>query len=129
MRWSGAAARGLQRPTCMIANNTDIVSEVKLSTGPATAATVLKPEIFFGIDAAKTRQVVTRFKPGEGPKPAEGMSQETLVRRVTQYLKLGYRVVCVYEAGPTGFALARKLLALGAECLVVRAQSLERYGR
>lgn len=129
MRWSGAAARGLQHPTCMIANNSDIVSEVKLSTGPATAATVLSREMFFGIDAAKVRQVVTRFVPGEGPKPAEGMSEETLLRRVTQYLQLGYRVVCVYEAGPTGFALARKLQAVGAECLVVRARQLERYGR
>jgi transposase len=38
-------------------------------------------------------------------------------------------VHCVYEAGPTGFALARQLIALGADCLVVRARPLERYGR
>ena len=73
----------------MIANNTDIASEGKLSTGPATAATVLSREIFFGIDAAKARQVVTRFVPGEGPKPAEGMSEDTLLRRVGQQLQLG----------------------------------------
>jgi transposase len=90
---------------------------------------VLKPEIFFGIDAAAWRQVVTRVVPGEGPKPAESMTEETLVRRAAQSLKLGYRVVCVYEAGPTGFTLARKLIAAGAECLVVRARQLERYGR
>ena len=36
---------------------------------------------------------------------------------------------CVYEAGPTGFALARQLLALGATCLVVRPRRLDRHGR
>jgi transposase len=72
---------------------------------------------------------VTRFVPGEGPKPAEGMSTTTLVKRVAGLLKDGFRVHCVYEAGPTGFALARQLIALGATCLVVRPRRLERYGR
>ena len=36
---------------------------------------------------------------------------------------------CVYEAGPTGFALARQLLALGATCLLVRPRRLDRHGR
>jgi len=44
-------------------------------------------------------------------------------------LKRGLRVHCVYEAGPTGFALARQLIALGATCLVVRPRRLDRYGR
>lgn len=130
MRWSSAAARGLQHPTTvMITNNSDDVRKMEKSTGPATVGTVLKPAIFFGIDAAAVRQVVTRFIPSEGPKPAEGMSKATLVRRVAQLLKAGFRVHCVYEAGPTGFALARELIALGAECIVVRARNLERYGR
>jgi transposase len=57
------------------------------------------------------------------------MARETLVKRVAAQLKAGVRVHCVYEAGPTGFALARELIALGAECLVVRPRQLERYGR
>ena len=114
MRWSSAAARGLQHPTTvMITNTNDHVREANKSTGPATAGAVSKQEIFFGIDAADARQVVTRFIPGEGPKPAEGMTKDTLVRRVAQLLKAGFRVRCVYEAGPTGFALARELIALG----------------
>src|SRR4051812_5548195 len=56
------------------------------------------------------------------------MTRETLVKRVAKLLKAGFRVRCVY-AGPTGFALARELIALGAECIVVRACKLERYGR
>jgi transposase len=118
MRWSSAAARGLQHPTTvMITNNCDVVSEAKVSTGPATAATVFSAEVFLGIDAAKTRQVVARFVPGEGVKPAEGMTVDTLLKRVTQLLKSGVRVHC------------RQLLALGATCLVVRPRRLERYGR
>jgi transposase len=113
----------------MIANNNNDVSEVTLSTGPATAATVLKKELFLGIDAAKTKQVVVRFVPGEGAKPAEGMMAETLLKRVARLIKDGFRVHCVYEAGPTGFVMARQLIALGATCLVVRARKLERYGR
>jgi transposase len=113
----------------MITNNNDDVRKANQSTAAATAAAVSGPEIFLGIDAADRRQVVTRFIAGEGPKPAESMTQETLLGRVRQYLKAGSRVRCVYEAGPTGFALARALLALGADCLVVRARNLERYGR
>jgi transposase len=52
-----------------------------------------------------------------------------VVKRVDKLLKEGFRVHSVYEAGPTGFALARRLKALGAECLVVRPRKLERYGR
>jgi transposase len=57
------------------------------------------------------------------------MNTTTLLKRVAVLLKDGFRVHCVYEAGPTGFALARQLLALGATCLVVRPRRLERYGR
>src|SRR5260221_7921930 len=123
MRWSSTAARGLQHPTTvMITNHNEAVSEAKQSTGPATAATVLNKEVFLGIDAAKTKQVVVRFGPGEGAKPAEGMLVETLLKRAERLIKDGFRVHCVYEAGPTGFALARQLIALGATCLVVRAR-------
>ena len=130
MRWSSAAARGLQHPTTvMITNNNNDVREANKSTEPASGAAVSQQEIFFGIDAADARQVVTRFIPSEGPKPAESMTKETLLKRVVHHLKAGFRVRCVYEAGPTGFALARELIALGAECIVVRARNLERYGR
>jgi len=114
--------------TIMITNTNDNVREDVLSTGPVTAA-VSSREVFFGIDAADVRQVVTQIVAGESPKPAQGMTSETLLRRVTERLKAGFRVHCVYETGPTGFALARQLIALGASCLVVRARQLERYGR
>ena len=70
---------------------------MKLSTGHATAAAVSNQELFLGIDAAKTEQVVVRFVPGEGAKPAEGMLVETLLKRVARLIKDGFRVHCVYE--------------------------------
>ncbi len=129
MRWSSGVACGIYRPTTiMITNTNDNVRESVPSTAPVTAA-VSVPEIFFGIDAADVRQVVTQIVAGDSPKPAQGMTRETLLRHVAQRIKAGFRVHCVYEAGPTGFSLARELIALGATCLVVRARQLERYGR
>jgi transposase len=130
MRWSSAAARGLQHPgTVMITNTSDNVREREKSTGSATAATVLTEEVFLGIDTASVRHVVARFVLGEGAKPAEGMTTATLLARVAKWRKQGALVHCIYEAGPTGFALARQLLALGATCLVVRPRRLDRHGR
>lgn len=129
MRWSSVASRGTLRPTTiMITNTNDNVREVVLSTGLVTAA-VSARHAYLGIDAADLRQVVTLIVAGESPKPPQGMTRETLLKRVAQLHKTGFRVHCVYEAGPTGFALARDLMALGAECIVVRARSLERHGR
>ena len=129
MRWPSGAARGRLRPTTLMNTNTcNNVREVVRSTAPATAA-VSSREAFLGIDAADRRQVVTQIVGSESAKPAQGMTSETLVKRVAQLLKAGFRVHCVYEAGPTGFALARELIAQGAECLVVRARTLERHGR
>lgn len=126
---SSEEARGVRGSTThMNTASCEPVSEVKLSPEPAKAGAVSK-ELFLGIDVAAARHVVTRFVPGEGAKPAEGMTSETVVKRVAKLLKAGFAVHCVYEAGPTGFALCRELEALGAKCLVVRPRKLERYGR
>lgn len=130
MRWSSGAALGILRPTTIMITNTTLndVREDVRSTGPVGAA-VSRPEMFLGIDAADARQVVTQIVAGESPKPAQGMTRETLLKHAARWLKAGFRVHCVYEAGPTGFALARELIRLGATCLVVRPRQLERYGR
>ena len=127
---SSEEARGLQHPTTVMNANDkhEVSAQNDNSTGPAKAAAVSR-ELFLGIDVADARHVVTRFVPGEGVEPAEGMTGETLVKRAGKLLKEGVRVHCVYEAGPTGFALARRLMALGVSCLVVRPHKLERYGR
>src|SRR5690606_38322483 len=130
MGWSSEEARGLQRPTTVMNANDkhEVSAQDDISTGPAKGGAVSK-DLFLGIDVAAARHVVTRFVPGEGVQPAEGMTGETLVKRAGKLLKEGLRVHCVYEAGPTGFALARQLIALGVTCLVVRPRKLERCGR
>lgn len=129
MRWSSGESVSKLRPTTiMITNTCKNVRESVQVAGPVAGAAV-KSELYLGIDAAAAKHVVTRFVPGEGAKPAEGMMTETLLRRAAQWHKAGLRVQCVYEAGPTGFTLARQLSRVGAECLVVRPRRLERYGR
>ena len=76
----------MRHPTTeMITNHNDEVSErAKASTGSATAATVFSsgPEaIILGLDVAKARHVVARYVAGEGVKPAEGMTEATLLAR------------------------------------------------
>jgi len=121
----------MRHPTTdMITNNNNGVRESEKSTGPAMAAAVSSvEEVFPGIDTASVRHDVARFVLGEGVKPAEGMTTAMLLARVAKRRKAGARVHCVYEAGPTGFALARELLALGATCVVTRPRRLDRHGR
>lgn len=117
MRWSSVASQGILRPiTIMITNTNDNVREIIRRTGQPAAA-VSSREAFLGIGVADLRQVVTLIRAGESPKPTQGMAKETLVKRMAQLLKAGFHVDCVYEAAPTGFALARELIALGADCL------------
>jgi len=129
MEWSGGTARAMRHPTTgMNTNNNDGVRVSEKSTGFAKAATVLS-EIFLGIDTSAAKHVVTRLIAGEGPKPAEAMSTETLVAKVAKWVNAGVAVHCVYEAGPTGFALYRRLVKTGATCLVVRPKRLEQHQR
>ncbi len=111
-------------------DNNGAIGAADKSTAPASmATTAVSREVFVGIDTAKSKQVVTRFIAGEGPKPAEAMSVETLLTRIARWVKEGWRVHCVYEAGPTGFGLCRRIVSLGATCLVVRPKRLERHER
>jgi hypothetical protein len=102
MGWSGEEARRLQRPTThMKTNEKQEVSVQKKVSAAAAATPAVSKELFLGLDVADARHVVTRFVPGEGTKPAEGMSTDTVIKRVGNLLKEGFRVHCVYEAGPT----------------------------
>jgi transposase len=113
----------------MSTNHNNAVRKSEKSTGPAKAGAVSPEETILGIDTASVRHVTARFVLGEGVKPTEGMTTTTLLARVARWRKAGAAVHCVYEAGPTGFALARQLIALGATCLVVRPRRLDRHGR
>jgi hypothetical protein len=75
----------------MIANTNDHVREVVRLTGLMTTA-VLQPKVSFRIDATDALQVRTQIVADEGPKPAQGMTSEALLKRVTEWFKAGFRV-------------------------------------
>lgn len=60
-------------------------------------------------------------------KAPRKMSPATFVDFVGQQLRRAHHVVVAYEAGPTGFWLARKVRELGALCVVTRPIKLDLY--
>jgi transposase len=79
------------------------------------------------VHAAKCK--VARQVGDQPVQPAQTFSPGGYVTFVSNQLKLADRVVCCYEAGPTGFWLHRQLEQLGAQSLVVVPARLDAYGR
>ncbi len=76
--------------------------------------------MYIGIDAHVERYVVVRQIDGLPPQPAQTFrKEETLLNWVAKQQRLAARVVCCYEAGPTGFGLCRQLRGMGVVCHVV----------
>jgi len=85
-------------------------------------------KILLGIDAHLTKYVVARQFDGATPQPAQRFEQEALLKWAQKQLRLGHEVWSCYEAGPLGYTLHRKLVALGVKNLVIRAKVLDDYG-
>jgi hypothetical protein len=83
-------------------------------------------EIFLGIDAHVSRYYVARKRDGSQVQPAQSMSFEELLLFAQKQLSLGEKVSAVYEAGPLGYVLQRRLKALGLEAYVSAPEPLER---
>jgi transposase len=83
-------------------------------------------EIFLGIDAHVSRYLVARKLNGTPVQAAQSMSFEALLLFAQKQLSLGDKVYAVYEAGPLGYVLYRRLKALGVEAYVSAPESLER---
>jgi transposase len=62
-------------------------------------------------------------------QPVQSFTPEGFLKFANAQLKLAHRVVCCYEAGPTGFWLQRQLSEMGIECYVVVPEVLDVYGR
>lgn len=76
--------------------------------------------IFIGIDAHVERYVTVRQIDGLPPQPAQTFRKEsTLLNWIAKQQRKAAKVVCCYEAGPTGFVLYRELLRMGVGCHVV----------
>lgn len=84
-------------------------------------------EIHIGIDAHKdTNSIALAFCGAQPPEFYGKVSADLdnflkILRRIQKLHGLSKEeiVLCCYEAGPTGFVLARRLIKLGYDCLVV----------
>lgn len=83
-------------------------------------------KLYIGVDAHKESNLVALAFAGRkdpelyGKAPADIPGFVKVLRRITDKYKLSKEEITIcYEAGPTGFVLARRLRALGFECEVV----------
>jgi len=78
--------------------------------------------IYVGLDVHKDSIAVARcfdLKGSPAVHVAELANDELKVRKCLEKLGASARLRVCYEAGPTGFGLARKLRAVGIECVVI----------
>jgi transposase len=76
---------------------------------------------YVGLDVHKETIVIAVAEPGRGPARSLGTIPFDLaaLRKVLARLGPEASVTCCYEAGPTGYGLARDLIALGWGCDVI----------
>jgi len=70
-------------------------------------------QIFLGIDAHLARNQVARKKDNSGIQGVQSFSFEELLLFAQKQLSLAEEVYAVYEAGPLGYVLYRRLRELG----------------
>jgi transposase len=83
-------------------------------------------KVYIGIDAHKESNVLALAFAGTavpelyGKTTADLKAFEAVLRRIMKKYDLTKEEIAIcYEAGPTGFVLARRLIKLGFECIVV----------
>jgi transposase len=93
------------------------------------ALVVSKPYrcIKLGLDVHADSIRVVRMIDGATPQPAQKMTPDEFPKWAAKQLTLADRVCSCYEAGPLGYGLHRKLLALGIENIVIRPLVLDEY--
>jgi transposase len=82
-------------------------------------------EILLGIDAHQNSYQVGRKLDAGGIQPVQSFSLAKLLRFAQKQLQLAEKVYAVYEAGPLGYVLYRKLKELGIEAMVCAPECLE----
>ena len=79
--------------------------------------------IYLGIDTHIEKHVVARKIDGLPSQPAQCFrSQSKLIEWAVKQERSAHQVVCCYEAGPTGYGLARELIEKGITCYVISPQ-------
>jgi transposase len=82
-------------------------------------------EILLGVDAHLNSYQVGRKIDQSGIQPVQSFGLEQLLSFAQKQIGLAEKVYAVYEAGPLGYVLYRKLRELGVEAMVCAPESLE----
>lgn len=85
--------------------------------------------IKLSLDVHAKDLVVVRQFDNAVPQPPQRMEVEAFLSWAAKQRKQAPSVKACYEAGPTGFWLARQLMELGIQCTVVRPCRLDAYGK
>src|SRR5438874_12809766 len=86
-------------------------------------------QIKLGVDVHADSYRVVRQIDSATPQPAQKMTPAKFLEFAAKQLTLAQEVHSCYEAGPFGYALHRKLIALGIKSVVVRPQNWDELGR
>ena len=86
-------------------------------------------QIFLGIDAHLVSNQVARKKDNGGIQGVQSFSFEELLLFAQKQLSVAEEVYAVYEAGPLGYVLYRRLRELGIKALVCAPECLEQGKR
>jgi transposase len=101
------------------------------TTANATAPQGVKPYrlIKLGVDVHWRQYVVVRQIDGASPQSPQRFTPEEFVAWGKKQTELADAVHCCYEAGPFGFVLHKRLVALGVKNVVVRPRNWDEYGK
>jgi transposase len=86
-------------------------------------------QIKLGVDVHADSYRVVRQIDGATPQPAQKMTPEQYLEFARKQLNQAQEVHSCYEAGPFGYGLHRKLVAMGIKNVVVRPQNWDELGR
>ena len=86
-------------------------------------------QIFLGIDAHLRRYQVARKIENSGIQPVQSFGLSELLLFAQKQLALAEKVYAVYEAGPLGYVLYRRLRELGIQAYVCAPECLEQGKR
>src|SRR6202043_766042 len=120
-------------PGCWVNSNMNkqttpsaLTEEVSKNNDPKQ---VKAKQIFLGIDAHLARNQVARKKDNSGIQGVQSLSFEELLLFAQKQLSLAEEVYAVYEAGPLGYVLYRRLRELGIKAYVSAPECLEQGKR
>jgi transposase len=94
----------------------------------SAVVTPLALAIKLGIDVHRDSYVVVRQVDQAAPQPAQRFTLEGLLGFVQRQVAVAQAVHSCYEAGPFGYVLHRRLIAIGVHNLVVRPRDWSTYG-